>query len=216
MKLGLISDVHGDLGALEAAWSHLAALGADQVICAGDIVGYGRHPDQVAAFLAERKVPCVRGNHDRWALAGPAGTPDEFGGGIPGPAAREFLSTLKPDLVLVLDSRFAVIVHGSPYSDMQYVTPRTYPPATLRYHLQILRADLLVVGHTHIPMWYRCEEGLVVNPGSLISEPVVRSSRSFAVVDVEPLTATFYDVRSGKVLDVAAWTEESAPDPATE
>lgn len=209
MKIGLISDVHGDLRALEWAWSHLTDLGADRVVCAGDIVGYGSRPDEVASFLAERQIACVRGNHDRWTLARPPGTLDEFGGGAPGNAARAFLGELEPDLVLVADSRFAVIVHGSPYSDMDYVTPTSYPPSALREMLNFLRADLLVVGHTHIPMWYRCAEGLVVNPGSLITEPVVRSSRSFAVVELETLTASFFDVQSGRPIEVPAWPEEA-------
>ncbi len=68
MKLGLISDLHGDPVALELAWSHLTVLGADRIVCAGDLVGYGPLPDKVVAFVDSRGVPCVRGNHDRWAV----------------------------------------------------------------------------------------------------------------------------------------------------
>jgi putative phosphoesterase len=41
MKLGLVSDVHADPVALELAWAHLTVLGADRIVCAGDVVGYG-------------------------------------------------------------------------------------------------------------------------------------------------------------------------------
>ena len=68
MKLGVISDIHGDPVGLELAWSHLTVMGADRIVCAGDLVGYGPFPDRVVAFLREHQIPSVRGNHDRWAL----------------------------------------------------------------------------------------------------------------------------------------------------
>ena len=58
MKLGLLSDIHGDAVALELAWAHLVVLGADRIVCAGDLVGYGPHPDRVVAFVAEHKIDC--------------------------------------------------------------------------------------------------------------------------------------------------------------
>ncbi len=68
MKLGLISDIHGDMVALELAWAHLTVMGADRIVCAGDLVGYGPHPDKIVAFLLDHGVESVRGNHDRWAV----------------------------------------------------------------------------------------------------------------------------------------------------
>ena len=88
MKLGLISDIHGDAVALELAWANLTVLGADRIVCAGDLVGYGPHPDRVVAFLAEHGIDSVRGNHDRWALeraAGVPGVPGRSGAGCPRP-----------------------------------------------------------------------------------------------------------------------------------
>ena len=124
MKLGLISDVHGDPLALELAWAHLTTLAADQIICAGDVVGYGPFPDRVVAFLKEHAIDCVRGNHDRWALERGPGEPDEFGGGTPSAETLEFLERL-PFYRLIADGpHIAVIVHGSPRGDMEFVTPR--------------------------------------------------------------------------------------------
>jgi predicted phosphodiesterase len=66
MRLGLVSDIHGDPVALELAWAHLITMKVDRIVCAGDLVGYGPFPDRVVAFLQERQIPSVRGNHDRW------------------------------------------------------------------------------------------------------------------------------------------------------
>ena len=64
----------------------------------------------------------------------------------------------------------------------------------------------LVVGHTHQPMWYRSPEGgLVVNPGSVVSMPVVDLSRTFAVADLANLNVTFHAVESGEPIPPAPW-----------
>jgi putative phosphoesterase len=206
MKLGLISDIHGDPLALERAWAHLTGLGADRVVCAGDLVGYGPRPDEVVAFLAGREVPSARGNHDRWALQRPPGAPDPFGGGTPSAATLDVLRTLEHDVLVTDGGRVAVVVHGSPSSDMEFVTRRTHPPAVLRGYLEIIGAELLVVGHTHEPMWYRCDRGLVVNPGSLVADAAVQTSRSFALVDLEALSVSFHDGETGRAIEVPPWS----------
>jgi putative phosphoesterase len=209
VKLGLISDVHGDPVALELAWAHLTVLGADRIFCAGDLVGYGPLPDRAVSFLVEHQVPSVRGNHDRWALERGLGVPDEFRGGTPSRETLEVLGTLPFDLAIGGDGRVGVVVHGSPRSDMEFVTREQHPPSVLRRWLRDLRADFLVVGHTHRPMWYRCDIGIVVNPGSVVSVPVVETSRTFALLDLETVAVTFHDVESGAEVAVAPWVENT-------
>ncbi|CAN5894767.1 metallophosphoesterase family protein [soil metagenome] len=204
-RLGVISDVHGDPLALELAWAHLTVLGVDQIVCAGDVVGYGPYPDRVVSFLTDREIPAVRGNHDRWALERGLGEPDEYGGGTPGREAWNFLEGLEPSMVLEMAGRIVVVVHGSPRSDMEFMTPAQHPPILLEGFLKILGADLMIHGHTHRPMWYRGERGLVVNPGSIISVPVVETSRTFSLVDLKDLTVTFHDVETGRLIEVGPW-----------
>ena len=208
MKLGLISDLHGDPVALELAWAHLTVLGADTIVCAGDLVGYGPFPDRVVAFLKEHEIPAVRGNHDRWALERGPGGCDEFGGGTPSAETLRYLQGLPFDRLVSEGDRIGVVVHGSPHGDMEFVSHATHPPAVLRGYLTTLNVNLLVVGHTHEPMWYRCERGLVVNPGSVVSMPVVKTSRTFALVDLAGLTVSFHDVESGAVIAVEPWADE--------
>ncbi len=212
-RIGLVSDIHGDIDALELAWSHLKAMGVSQVVCAGDLVGYGPFPDRVVAFLMEHEVPSVRGNHDRWALQRGHGVADDFGGGTPNLETLEFLHDLPSDLTLEVEGRVVVVVHGSPRSDMEFVSRPAYTPARLRADLLTLRCQVLVVGHTHTPMWYRDASGLVLNPGSVLSVTGrATTSRTFAVLDVAGLSATFHEVATGQAIDVAAWTdEEEAP-----
>lgn len=205
MKLGVISDIHGDPTALELAWAHLTVLGADAIVCAGDLVGYGPLPDRAVAFLAERQVPSVRGNHDRWALERGSGVADPFGGGTPSAATLAFLADLRPAGVFSFDGRIVVVVHGSPRGDMEFVNRTTHPPRVLEGWLQELGAKLLIVGHTHRPMAFSCASGLVVNPGSVVSAASVETSRTFALVELPALTVTFHDVESGAETTVERW-----------
>src|SRR5712691_13000756 len=63
MRIGILSDVHANLVALETV---LAAIGAvDAIWVCGDTVGYGPDPSDVLALLIERKATIVAGNHDR-------------------------------------------------------------------------------------------------------------------------------------------------------
>jgi putative phosphoesterase len=205
MKLGLISDIHGDPVALELAWSYLTVMGADRIVCAGDLVGYGPFPDRVVSFIQENQIASVRGNHDRWALERGPGVADEFGGGLPGQETLEYLTGLTFDLVLSAHPVAAVVVHGSPHSDMEFLNRQSHPPEVLSSYLVELDCDLLVVGHTHRPMWYRGANGLVVNPGSAVSIHGVDSSRTFAMVDLDTLDVGFHDVESGQAVEIAMW-----------
>lgn len=63
MKALILSDIHANIVALEAIWA--AERDADAIYCAGDLVDYGVYPREVLAWVRERGIPCVQGNHDR-------------------------------------------------------------------------------------------------------------------------------------------------------
>src|SRR5262249_6799214 len=129
----------------------------------------------------------------------------EFGGGTPSDETLEYLAALPFDLVVPHDQTIGVVVHGSPRSDMEFVNRHTHPGTVLRGYLDQLDCDFLIVGHTHQPMSFRCREGLIVNPGSVVSMPVIDSSRTFALIDVDTLEVTFHDVESGATVEVDPW-----------
>src|SRR5579864_934971 len=167
MKLGLIADIHSDIRALEATLRWLDQLGVGSVVCAGDLVGYGTQPDEVVALVRERAIHCIRGNHDRWALErrqviGLRGwKPAEFAD-----ATWEFLSSLPAERSILLGGRKLVLHHGSPASDLEYVTPYKDLPASVEQFWAESDAQILVLGHTHIPMIDRGSRGIIINPGS--------------------------------------------------
>jgi predicted phosphodiesterase len=76
MQVALISDIHSNLDALQAVLDQCRTLGADEVLCLGDIVGYGADPNACIALLRGEGIPCVLGNHD--ACAAGIEEPDGF------------------------------------------------------------------------------------------------------------------------------------------
>jgi putative phosphoesterase len=199
MRLGLIADVHADPRALEAALRGLDSHGVDQIHCAGDLVGYGDEPDAAVALLRDRAIPCIRGNHDRWALERrqvlgrrgwkPAVLRDE---------TWEFLHALPASDRRIWDGRVLAVYHGSPASDTEYVTPYRPLPASVECFWATGDAQVLILGHTHIPMIDRGPYGTVINPGSVLRVPSVPTSYSFAVVDSGTFAVRLFDIRTGR------------------
>jgi putative phosphoesterase len=201
MRLGLIADIHADHRALDSALRHLDRLRVSTILCAGDIVGYGTHADEVVELLRARTIPCVRGNHDRWALERRqviglrgwknAGFRD---------ATWEFLAALPPSLKVTLEGRRLTLFHGSPDNDMEYVTPYKPMPGSVDRFWEENRDEILVLGHTHITMVHRTPQGTVLNPGSVLGVPGVQTSYSFAVVELDDLAVRWYEIRTGREL----------------
>jgi diadenosine tetraphosphatase ApaH/serine/threonine PP2A family protein phosphatase len=67
-KIGIISDIHGNLHALQSTLDTLEEIGVDRIVCCGDLVGYGAHPNEVVELIRERNIPAIAGNHDHAAL----------------------------------------------------------------------------------------------------------------------------------------------------
>ncbi len=64
LRVGVISDVHSNLPALEAVLESIEAAGPEEIWCLGDVVGYGAQPDECTALVRERCAVSLNGNHD--------------------------------------------------------------------------------------------------------------------------------------------------------
>src|SRR4051794_13573121 len=89
MRIGLVSDVHANLFALRAAIARLRADGVDAWVCAGDLVGYGPHPDECVETVAALGPTCGAGNHELMVLGE---LPDTQAGRL----ARESIAWTRP------------------------------------------------------------------------------------------------------------------------
>lgn len=183
-QLAVISDVHGDVHALHDALAQIDQLGIDRIICCGDLVDYGLFPEETLTLLRQRQIVCVRGNHDRWALR-------RSGAGSIGwdltRRSMAFLESLPATLWMILDCTRIAIHHARPKNDMAGIAHDS-PERELVELLDQAGADVLVVGHTHVPFARRVGDGrLICNPGALLRDPApsteVLAPGTFGVLD---------------------------------
>ena len=197
MRVAVITDIHANLPALEAALARVDDLEIDELYCGGDLVGYGPHPNEVCALIAERGIPTIHGNYDH-AIARDL---DDCGCAYVTPHDRElgqrsvewtlantdaaskaFMRALPFDLRFSMGDTRVRLVHGSPRRVNEYLFEDK--PASLYERLASQAdADVLVFGHTHKP-WVREHGGvLFVNCGS-VGKPKDGDPRAaFAVLE---------------------------------
>ena len=70
MKIAAISDIHGNIYALMKALEDIDDQKVDKIVCLGDFVGYGPHPNEVIALIKRREIPCIKGNYDASVVDG--------------------------------------------------------------------------------------------------------------------------------------------------
>ena len=189
MKLAVLSDIHGNLPALQAVLEDCGRESVDAVVNLGDILSGPLLPAETADFLMERDFVTIAGNHerqvlqlkDRGTLADPL-TSDGYT--VAQLQERHFawLRGLPPTHWLAPD---VLLVHGTPASDVVYwletVTPefgrdgspglRAATAGEIASRMadgpDCGRATLVLCGHSHIPRVVSSGGTLVVNPGSV-------------------------------------------------
>ena len=135
-RVAIVTDVHANLPALEAALERIGELGIEDVVCGGDLVGYGPHPDEVCARIAERGIPTIYGNYDH-AIARDLEdcgcayvTPEDRALGQrsvewtlanTGQDAKDFMRQLPFDLRFQVGASEVHLVHGSPRKVNEYL-----------------------------------------------------------------------------------------------
>ncbi len=176
MRIAAISDIHGNLAALDAVLADIARRGADVTVNLGDIVSGHLQPRETAARLMALALPTIRGNHERQLLADPArmGVSDAYARAQLLPQQLAWIEALPATLRLRL-RHDVLLVHGTPTSDLVYfldtVTPQGSRAATMDEVAQRAgdaAAALILCGHTHMPRSITLPDGrLIVNPGSV-------------------------------------------------
>lgn len=215
MNLALISDLHGNLEALDAVLRDVdrASPGA-RLVCAGDVVGYGPDPEACIARLREREALCVMGNHEEMVLGRRDFSRCVYAGIVAAvwtrselsPAARAYLEALPP--FLRLDS--VVVCHGDLESADTYVsTPERAQAALAQLRAEHRDADVLVCGHTHHAALFTQRDGFqpakagadyqltfpcVINPGSVGQAREGAPLASYALLDTGRRRASFRQV----------------------
>jgi diadenosine tetraphosphatase ApaH/serine/threonine PP2A family protein phosphatase len=152
VRYAIISDVHGNLEALQVAFALMAPT--DGLLCLGDIVGYGPNPNECVELIRARATATVLGNHDVAAI-------DNFGLSYFNPTARAAMqwtqTVLTPenaDWLNGLGYEFRVpeflLVHGAPIIYFEYILDKGGAARAFA----ATDAPLIFIGHTHIAEYY--------------------------------------------------------------
>jgi putative phosphoesterase len=217
--LGLISDVHANVLALEAALKALDRAGADSVLCLGDLVGYGPSPNETLALLRERNVMCCLGDADEriaYRFARPQtrkGVADEILEWTRDVVEEDhvvWLRTLPVQRRLETEAGRLRAFHGSAHDPSERTNLQQDPMALTRV-LARHRCQVLCAGGSHVPYYRKvAAAGWVVNPGSV---GLSLNGEPGADVCVLRIDDTGVEVRMDKVdydyaavaFDIVAW-----------
>lgn len=220
MRIVVVSDIHGNIDALQAVLTDAGEY--DAVWCLGDLTGYGPNPNECVALIKEQpNLICIQGNHDVAALRKidistfnhEARESMNWLQTVVDNGTLAFLKTL-PEKV---ENPPVTLAHGSPRNPIwEYILD----PSVARANFDFFSTDYCFVGHTHQPMvisfreknrrleWYRpttnetiaLSARMILNPGSVGQPRDYDPRAAYAIFDNEKLTWELkrvqYDVKA--------------------
>jgi len=165
LRIGIIADIHANFEALEVVLNALQKKEVDQLICLGDLVGYGPNPNECVAKVLEICDIVVAGNHDHGAI---------------GKCSIDRFNAFARQAILwthdVLTSEFKQAIQELPllWDNGQLMAVHASPEAPEKWHyvssedavfrsLMALTSSYCFIGHTHIPaIFSRTREGDII------------------------------------------------------
>jgi putative phosphoesterase len=175
MRIAVVSDIHGNLAALEAVLSDIAPRTVDAIVNLGDALSGPLFPAECAERLIPLEFPTVRGNHERQLLTQTIeqmSPSDRHAANCITTDHRSWIASFPATLELFND---VLLVHGTPHSDNDYFL-HTVDQDGLRLasideieaRAGTTNAGLILCGHTHVPRIVRLDDRrLILNPGSV-------------------------------------------------
>ena len=169
MRFGIISDIHGNMVALEAVFAELDARGVDRLICLGDIVGYGPDADHCIDMVLQRDAITIAGNHEE-ALCRPD-IAERFNGTarVAIDWTRNQFITERPDLLHVVAELPGMAYLGETVMCVHDTPAPSGPGYILDGHAAAhafagVDATICLNGHTHVPVAFQGPAGAGVVP----------------------------------------------------
>ena len=174
-KIAFLSDIHGNILALEAVVDDLKRRGVDTVVTLGDLVSGPLWPKETIHFLMKQDWIQIAGNHERQLLTtspSEQGPSDRYADSLLNDEEHDWLRSLPT--MRTLDGGLT-ICHGSPIDDKTYLLEtigdgRTHlsSPEEIRSRMNGTKYPVLACGHSHTPRAVQLPGGtLIINPGSV-------------------------------------------------
>lgn len=178
MRVGVLSDIHGNAHALAAVLKSAREKGVEKLLCCGDYVGYYHQPVKVLEMLDDWEWIGIGGNHEEMLLKWGAEINRKeirrkYGSGIAiawetlGSPACSYLTELPHLKTLTIDNHRVLLCHGSPWDRDHYVYPDAKPEIVDQVFTGDIDFDFLAFGHTHHQVKWSRGKQVVINPGSV-------------------------------------------------
>jgi putative phosphoesterase len=219
MRVAVISDVHGNLPALEAVLHEIERERVELIVSCGDVASGPMPAQTIDRLRGLRHARFVHGNADRGMVAAFDGAEKPR---LAGPAAdwcatqiyreqRDFLAAGEDTVRLEIGGLGRVLLcHGSPRNDLDVLTSRT-PEGRVRELIAGAEADVIISGHTHLPYDRTVDGTRLINPGS-VGMPYENPGAFWALIDGDvKLRRTDYDREAAaESIRRVAWPEADA------
>ncbi len=200
MLIAVLSDIHGNAAALDAALGAARQAGAQELFVLGDYVGYYYEPSRVFEALGGWPREMIRGNHEE--LLARAAKDAAFAAELRGrygsghDAALAELSASKIEELLALPESKLVerdgvrieLCHGSPWKGDEYVYPDAQDSVIARCAGS--KADFVLMGHTHRAFLKRVGAATVANVGSVGQARDAGGQAAWALLDTQARSLT--------------------------
>ncbi len=203
MKIGVISDIHAHFAPLKCAMDLFESHDVTQIICAGDLVDGGWDDEAVIDYMRSSQIVSVRGNHDRGRLTDQIDHVPYDGGDIDHEMNEyrwKYLNSLPQTCEFSWHDVEVLLAHGAPWSDIQHV----FPNASLELLSQVQDAttsDVVILGHTHIPMKTKYKNKWIFNPGALCGNREDLKS-TCGILTLPQIQFDVFDVKTGQSVEV--------------
>jgi len=199
VRLAIISDIHGNLEALTAALELIDSRGVDEIICLGDIVGYGANPNECLDLIRQRCMVILLGNHDAAAVDLSIANSFTMNARLSALWTRQALLDKNREFLQSLpytkERGEIFLTHGSPYNPDEWNYIITDFDA--RDAFQSFTHRICFVGHSHIPALFSESGGspnltirdrYIINVGSIGQPRDGNPKLSFGLFDTEAWT----------------------------
>lgn len=190
MKIAVISDIHANVYALINILEDIDAEKVDTIICLGDLVGYGPHPNEVISMIRRRHILCIKGNYDNSVVDNEYSYIRETrinSFSLPWTVKelreenRTFLKNLPSTLTLNIANKSILFVHGSPNKINEYLLKDGDNTINA---INSINEDVLVCAHTHIPGIKEFGSKVYINSGSVGKPKIGRPNITYCILDI--------------------------------
>lgn len=199
-KVAIISDIHGNIEALNAVLKHIEEQSCSEILCCGDLVGYGPRPNEVIQVIQALNIPTIMGNYDeavgfllpacgchidnkrakalsnnslRWSIAH---TTEKN---------RAILRDLPEEIEVTVESKSIYMTHATKDSITEYVYEGD--DERLNEIAKSVDQDIYIYGHTHLPFIREINGKIIINAGS-VGRPKDGDNRAaYVIITVEDL-----------------------------